>query len=107
MPDQYYASECKDEVLARLKKSVKADVTALVFATQLFAPSCNLVGDGFGRPSHLASAPDPIKVIDPAYGSARILMYALRLLAALREEAGRGLLPTVSAPWRPACSPTG
>lgn len=46
------------------------------------------VGDGFGRPSHPASTPEAIKVIDPACGSGHILVYAFKLLAAMYEEAG-------------------
>lgn len=110
---QFYISERKDEVMARKSAVPKEDIPAV---TQLFTPHWivrYLVENSLGRlwllnrpDSRLRermsyyiegepeteflkiTAPEEIRVLDPAVGSGHMLTYAFELLYAIYEEEG-------------------
>lgn len=114
---QFYISEKKDEVFARLKKNQKITPEHIPAATQLFTPHWivrYLVENSLGRlwmlnrpGSRLVDRmdyyiqpvaaetdflrigkPEEIKICDPACGSGHMLVYAFDLLYAIYEEEG-------------------
>ena len=114
---QFYISEKKDDVFAKLKKNVKITPENIPAATQLFTPDWivrYLVDNSLGRLWMLnnpqsklidqmqyyiqgeqeetdflkISSVEEIKVCDPACGSGHMLVYAFDLLYAMYEEEG-------------------
>lgn len=114
---QFYISEKKDQVFARLKKNVKITAENIPAATQLFTPHWivrYLVENSLGRlwllnrpQSKLAAQmdyyiapeepetdflkitrPEDIRICDPACGSGHMLTYAFDLLYEIYAEEG-------------------
>ncbi|MCG7363731.1 BREX-1 system adenine-specific DNA-methyltransferase PglX [Roseomonas sp. ACRSG] len=114
---QFYISEKKDQVFARLKRNIKIAAENIPAATQLFTPHWivrYLVENSLGRlwllnrpGSRLAermdyyiapeepeteflriARPEDIRICDPACGSGHMLTYAFDLLHAIYEEEG-------------------
>ncbi len=114
---QYYIAEKKDRIFKSFKQGGKADPADIPAATELFTPKWivrYMTQNSLGRlwalnhphsalteqmeffirhPQHSAgflrlSAPEELKVCDPACGSGHILCYAFDLLYAIYEEEG-------------------
>jgi len=114
---QFYISEKKDEVFARLKKNKKITPENIPAATQLFTPHWivrYLVENSLGRlwllnrpgsglkaqmdyyiePEQAetdflqVASPEELKICDPACGSGHMLVYAFDLLYAIYEDEG-------------------